>query len=121
MANERESKRWNHELWVGEWPKRERLTEALTPYVLAAADPGAHSGGRVCDIGCGGGALTVALAGALGSTGQVVGIDFSQPLVELARERASQAGVGTPRSSSATCRPRVSAPSLSTSPSASWA
>jgi SAM-dependent methyltransferase len=93
VANERESKRWNHELWVGEWPKRERLTEALTPYVLAAADPAPHSEVRVCDIGCGGGALTIALAGALGSTGQVVGIDFSAPLVELARERANQGGV----------------------------
>ncbi len=94
MANETESKRWNHELWVGAWPKRERLTEALTPHVLAAANPGAHPVGQVCDIGCGGGALTIALAGALGPKGQVVGIDFSQPLVELARERASQAGVG---------------------------
>ena len=57
VANEKESKRWNDDQWVEAWPKRERLTEALTPYLLAAADRRAHSGQRVCDIGCGGGAL----------------------------------------------------------------
>jgi SAM-dependent methyltransferase len=93
VANERESKRWNDGQWVAAWPKRERLTEAVTPYLLAAVGARAHPGQRLCDIGCGGGALTIALAEAMGPTGRVVGIDFSEPLVELARERASQAGV----------------------------
>jgi SAM-dependent methyltransferase len=92
VANERESKRWNDDQWVAAWPKRERLTQAVTPYLLAAVDAGASSYRRVCDIGCGGGALTIALGRATGSTGQVVGIDISAPLVELARDRASQAG-----------------------------
>ena len=92
MANERESKRWNDHRWVTAWTERERLTQALTPSLLAAIDAGAPSGPRVCDVGCGGGALTIALGHALGSTGQVVGIDFSAPLVELARDRASRAG-----------------------------
>ena len=42
MANERESKRWNDDWWVAAWPKRERLTEALTPYVLGAVDAAAR-------------------------------------------------------------------------------
>ena len=92
MANERESWRWNDDQWVAAWPKRERLTEALTPYLLAAVDDEARSGPRVCDVGCGGGALSIALGGAVGLTGQVVGIDMSAPLVELARKRATQAG-----------------------------
>jgi SAM-dependent methyltransferase len=92
VANERESKRWNDDQWAGAWPKRERLSEALTPYLLAAADAGALSGPRVCDIGCGGGALTIALGRAVGSKGRVVGIDLSAPLVELAGDRANQAG-----------------------------
>ena len=93
MANERESKRWNDDRWAGAWPKRERLTEALTPYLLDAVHAGAPSSTRVCDIGCGGGALAIALGGAVGPAGQVVGIDISAPLVELAQERARQVGV----------------------------
>jgi SAM-dependent methyltransferase len=92
VANERESWRWNDDQWVAAWPKRERLTEALTPYLLAAVDDEARSGPRVCDVGCGGGALSIALGGAVGVRGQVVGIDLSAPLVELARKRATQAG-----------------------------
>jgi len=92
MANERESKRWNDDQWVAAWPKRERLTEALTPHLLAAVGDDARSSRRVCDVGCGGGALTIALGGAVGSTGQVVGIDLSASLVELARDRATRAG-----------------------------
>jgi SAM-dependent methyltransferase len=90
VSNEKESKRWNDEQWVAAWPKRERLTEALTPYLLTAAS--AQPGQRVCDIGCGGGAQTIALAEAVGPTGLVVGYDISAPLVELARERAREAG-----------------------------
>ena len=91
VSNERESKRWNDDQWVAAWPKRERLTEALTPQLLHAV--AAEPGQRVCDIGCGGGAQTIALAEALGPSGQVVGFDISVPLVELARERAGEAGV----------------------------
>jgi SAM-dependent methyltransferase len=89
VANEKEANRWNNDQWVEAWPKRERLTEALTPYLLEAADVG--PGHLVCDIGCGGGAQTIALARAVGSTGRVVGFDISAALVELARSRAEEA------------------------------
>ena len=92
VANEKETKRWNDARWVAAWPDRERLTEALTPHLLGVVTADAQSVQRVCDIGCGGGGLTVALGGAVGPTGRVVGIDISQPLIELARDRASQAG-----------------------------
>ena len=92
MANERESTRWNDDRWATAWPKRERLTDALTPHLLDVVTAGAHSGQRICDIGCGGGALAVALGVVVGAGGQVVGTDFSHPLIALARDRASKAG-----------------------------
>ncbi len=91
MANEAETRRWNDDRWAAAWPRRERLTEAVSPYLLKAAD--ARPGQRVCDIGCGGGALTLALAGAVGPGGRAVGIDVSAPLLELARGRAKESGV----------------------------
>jgi SAM-dependent methyltransferase len=91
VANEKESNRWNHDQWVTAWPNRERLTEALSPHLLEAA--GAQPGQRVCDIGCGGGLLSIALAGDVAPHGQLVGVDISAPLVELARDRAIQASV----------------------------
>lgn len=91
VANERETKRWNDDRWAASWPKRERLTDGLTPYVLKAA--GVRPGQRVCDIGCGGGALTITLAEASAPGGRAVGLDLSAPLVELARSRAAGAGV----------------------------
>jgi SAM-dependent methyltransferase len=90
VANERESKRWNDGRWVASWPDRERLTEALSPHLLLAA--GARPGQRVCDIGCGGGLLSIALAEVVGAQGEVVGIDISAPLLQLARTRAGTAG-----------------------------
>ena len=47
----------------------------------------------MCDIGCGGGALSVALAGLVAPGGRVSGLDISAALLELARERARRAGV----------------------------
>jgi SAM-dependent methyltransferase len=90
MSNEKESKRWNDDQWVAAWPKREQLTEALTPHFLEAV--AAQPGQRVCDIGCGSGAQTIALSEAVGPSGQVVGFDISEPLVERARQRVAQAG-----------------------------
>ncbi len=62
--------------------ERERLTEAVTPYVIDAA--GVQPGQRICDIGCGGGGLTIALGGMVGPGGEVVGYDLSAALLELA-------------------------------------
>ncbi len=103
MANEAETKRWNDERWVAGWPKRERLTETVTPYLVKAIDP--RPGQRVCDIGSGGGGLTIALARAVAPGGEAVGVDLSAGLVELARHRAADAGVAARALSSWTSRP----------------
>ena len=95
MANEAESRRWNDPGWAGSWPKREQLTAGVTPYLLKAID--ARSGQRVCDIGSGGGVLTLALADEVGPAGEVVGLDISAPLTELATRRAAEAGVANAR------------------------
>jgi SAM-dependent methyltransferase len=51
-----------------------------------------ESGARVLDVGCGTGATTLAAARRLGARGRAVGIDLSEPMIALARERASHAG-----------------------------
>jgi SAM-dependent methyltransferase len=95
VANEAETRKWNDEQWAESWRHRERLTDAVTSSMLDAVD--ARPGQRVCDIGCGGGGLTTTLASRVGADGAAVGIDLSAPLLELARERADQAGVANIR------------------------
>ena len=90
MANEAETKRWNDVGWVESWTDREKLTSAVSPTLLAAV--GARPAQTVCDVGCGGGGLTLALGAAVGDEGTVVGLDVSAPLLDQARERASAAG-----------------------------
>jgi SAM-dependent methyltransferase len=90
VANEVESRRWNDPGWTTAWQYREKLTDAVSPYLLQAID--ARPGQRVCDIGCGGGTLTLALAAAVAPEGEVVGCDISAPLVDVARGRAERSG-----------------------------
>ena len=45
-------------------------------------------GERVLDIGCGGGATTLKAADLVGASGRAVGVDISQQLLGLARQRA---------------------------------
>jgi len=93
MANEGEIRRWNDQRWTSAWPLRETLTTSVTPQLLGALD--VASGARILDIGCGGGGLAVELAAAVASHGRVVGVDVSEALLSLARERADEAGVTT--------------------------
>jgi SAM-dependent methyltransferase len=90
-ANEAERQRWNDEGWVAVWPKREALTDAITPYLLEAL--ALQPGERVLDVGCGGGKPTIAAAQAVGPSGIAIGADISVPLTELAARRAAEAGV----------------------------
>lgn len=95
VANEGESRRWNDQRWTDAWPQRERLTDVVSPYVIDAA--GVQPGHRICDIGCGGGRLTIALGGMVGPDGEVVGYDLSAPLLDLARARAADSGLSNVR------------------------
>jgi len=59
---------------IGEW----------VPRVLALADP--KPGENVLDVACGTGALTRAIAEAVGQNGSVTGVDISPDMLGLARE-----------------------------------
>lgn len=52
-----------------------------------------QEGHRVLDLGCGPGSDTIALAGLVGETGHVHGVDFDSEMVVEANERAHAAGV----------------------------
>jgi SAM-dependent methyltransferase len=87
------------EAWSG--PLFERFVE-FRPLVASAL--GAHGdmaleayppppGGRVLDVGCGFGDTTQQLAALVGSEGEAVGVDVSEPFIEAARREAGEAGV----------------------------
>jgi ubiquinone/menaquinone biosynthesis C-methylase UbiE len=88
-TNEVERRRWNDEQWAAAWPKRERMTDAVTALVLDAAALG--PGERVLDVGCGGGKTSLAAARVVGPAGAVVGADISTPITALAKRRAEEA------------------------------
>ncbi len=89
--NDAQRKQWNDANQARTWPRRERLTTAVTPLLLDLLAP--RSGEHILDIGCGGGLTTIAVARAVGPGGSVVGLDLSEPLVGLAKQRVHDAGV----------------------------
>lgn len=58
------------------------------PLVAAAAE--VRQGDRVLDVGCGTGALTLAVAGAVGPAGTVVGLDANPEMLAVARRKPVQ-------------------------------
>ncbi len=62
------------------------------PGRLALARLAPQTGERVLDVGCGCGQTVLQLAGAVGPTGQVLGVDISDDMLALARARAVTAG-----------------------------
>lgn len=75
--------------WLAAYGRIERAIAPFSEVVLDAA--AARPGERAIDVGCGTGATTAALAGAVGAGdatgGHVLGVDISQPLIEAARAR----------------------------------
>jgi ubiquinone/menaquinone biosynthesis C-methylase UbiE len=64
----------------------DRQIEALGLAAINALEP--TKGEQVLDIGCGCGQTSLALADRVGSTGSVVGVDISAPMLEVALDRS---------------------------------
>ena len=75
-----------------QWARLQRDLDAMVmPFGDAALKKAApQPGERVIDIGCGCGDTSITLAGLVGATGSVLGVDVSQPMLEVARARAAQ-------------------------------
>lgn len=84
--------------WAGEMGARwlagiDQFESMIAPIGAALLARAAFkTGERVLDLGCGGGATSLAIAEAVGPTGSVIGIDISSDLIAKARERADAAG-----------------------------
>ncbi len=67
------------------------IDEQIAPLGLEAIEAAAVvEGARVLDVGCGCGQTTVQLGARVGPTGRVLGVDLSEPMLEVARTRASE-------------------------------
>ncbi len=91
MSNAEQIEYWNSK--VGDtWARMQaRLDRAFTPVTGALLSVAAPLGGEnVLDVGCGTGETTLAVAGAVGDEGYVLGIDISEALLARARERAGE-------------------------------
>lgn len=76
--------------WLASLDRFEGMIAPIGAALLARADYG--SGERVLDLGCGGGATTLAIAERVGPSGAALGLDVAPMLIERARQRASGAG-----------------------------
>jgi SAM-dependent methyltransferase len=93
--NSRGAEFWNSTMghaWVSQQGVISDVFTSVTSVSLDAArvKPGEH----VIDIGCGTGDTVFALAGAVGQSGAVLGVDVSVPMLDLARHRAVETKLG---------------------------
>lgn len=77
--------------WVGLEGFVERRVRAVNDLLLRHS--AAAAGERALEIGCGTGAFTVPLAGAVGERGAVVGADISETMLAGARKRLGESGL----------------------------
>jgi SAM-dependent methyltransferase len=81
---------WNAtagKIWAAFQTQLDRQLEPLGAEAMRVLAPA--PGERILDIGCGCGQTSVALAGRVGTAGGVLGVDISEPMLAVARQRAS--------------------------------
>jgi SAM-dependent methyltransferase len=84
--------------WAGDMGARwlasiDRFEGMISPIGAALLARAAYTPGeRVLDLGCGGGATTLAIAEVVGPSGAALGLDVAPMLIERARQRAAGAG-----------------------------
>lgn len=95
IANTEQHEAWNGEgglRWVEDADRRDQVLAPVADALLAAA--GLTAGERVIDVGCGCGATTLAAARTVAGTGGAVyGVDLSEPMLAVARQRVAAAEV----------------------------
>lgn len=77
------------DVWAKEWRRTDRSFSDLSRHLDRAIAAVAPERGRACDIGCGAGSTSLALAGARPEL-DIVGVDLSAALVDIARSRAME-------------------------------
>ncbi|HSS33016.1 MAG TPA: class I SAM-dependent methyltransferase [Solirubrobacterales bacterium] len=96
--NQETSDAWSGPLFERFVRYRDLVADGLGAHgnaALAAYPP--PRGCRVLDVGCGFGDTTQKLAGLIGPEGEAVGVDVSQPFIDVARREAEEAGVANAR------------------------
>jgi SAM-dependent methyltransferase len=92
-ANDEQAMLWNGDAgraWVEAQPV---LDGMFARFEVMLADAVAESGAtRVLDMGCGTGATTLAIARRIGADAECLGLDISEPMIELAITRAREEG-----------------------------
>lgn len=94
IANQTEYDYWNGEdgqRWVNDADHRDRVLQSVAEVLLDAANP--QLGEHVLDVGCGCGATTLSSARAVGPTGAATGLDISDAMLGVARQRIAEAGL----------------------------
>lgn len=90
VANEEQTALWNGLGGRGWVDAQAALDRMLRPFEdLLVESTSVLPGGRVLDVGCGTGSTALAFARRVGATGRIVGVDLSEPMLALARERAA--------------------------------
>jgi SAM-dependent methyltransferase len=87
-ANQAEYDAWNGDSgrrWVTDPDRRDHVMQSVAAALLEAAD--LTVGDVVLDLGCGCGATAVAAARTVGADGSVLGVDLSEPMLDVARQR----------------------------------
>jgi SAM-dependent methyltransferase len=79
------------EHWAAQPERYDQINRGFGDRVVEALS--AQSGERVLDVGCGNGALSVAIGPLAAPDGSVLGLDLSRPMLAVATARASAAGL----------------------------
>jgi SAM-dependent methyltransferase len=93
-ANTQQREYWNGDD-AREWfEEPRRFDEMLDPFGRQVLERAALlPGERVLDVGCGNGAMTIDAARRVAPGGHALGIDLSEPMLDIARRRATEASL----------------------------